>query len=90
MKKRNLRNNSFLPSDLILADCDLMQVRLFHLSVDKQILSKHLSCVVKYQVCRPAYPIDHLTAVGSSLAQGACLTNQVLLVGEEVGSGVVF
>ena len=35
---------------LILVDCYLMLVRLFHLPMDKQILLKHVYGVVKYEV----------------------------------------
>ena len=40
-----------------------MQVRLFHLSIDKQILEKHLSCFVKYLVGQ----VGHGISTGLSL-----------------------
>ena len=41
---------------LILTDCDLMQERLFHLSIDKQILEKQ-PCAVKYLVRQVGHDI---------------------------------
>ena len=41
-----------------LADCDLIQVKLFHLPMDKQILKKHLSCAVKYLVGQVGHGIS--------------------------------
>ena len=41
-----------------LADCDLIQVKLFHLPMDKQILKKRLSCVVKYLVRQVGHGIS--------------------------------
>ena len=35
-----------------------MQERLFHLSLDKQILKKHLSCAVKYLVGQVGHGIS--------------------------------